>query len=224
HVKVNTRELRVYDGDRLVAASFFDVGKKSVASIIGIYDQEYSTFSLGHYTMMKEMEWAERHHLYWYYPGYIMDVPSSFDYKLRLGTPQWLNAEKKWVPWGTYDSRLSKADFLRAKMGQLGEYLTSKGVTYKEKLYPYFTTGHIVDARDELLKSPIFLDIEDSGHRYAATYDIQKNVFLMSQVEVTDEYNAFLDLEVSQDYKNDETYEMSVLRVHSVMPLFISDE
>ena len=41
-----TYEIEVYDKDRLVAFSYFDRGNQSIASLLGVYDEDYSKYSL----------------------------------------------------------------------------------------------------------------------------------------------------------------------------------
>ena len=38
----DTREVCVYDGDRLIAVSYFDLGEQSMASLLGLYDEAYA--------------------------------------------------------------------------------------------------------------------------------------------------------------------------------------
>ena len=54
----DTMQICVFDGDVLIAASYFDLGERSMASLIGMYDEGYADYSLGIYTMLKEIEFA----------------------------------------------------------------------------------------------------------------------------------------------------------------------
>ena len=56
----DTREVCVYDGDKLIAVSYFDLGEQSMASLLGLFDHAYNKFSLGTYTMLKEAEYGRR--------------------------------------------------------------------------------------------------------------------------------------------------------------------
>lgn len=105
-VSFNTYECCVYDGEELVAFSFFDVGAKSAYSKAGIYNPAYANQSLGIYTMYLEMRWLQQAEFDYYYPGYVSpDIP-LFDYKLRLGkmnfwsmqTRQWLSIDEFSLP------------------------------------------------------------------------------------------------------------------------------
>ncbi|MEL6275059.1 MAG: arginine-tRNA-protein transferase, partial [Bacteroidota bacterium] len=65
----NTWETRVYDGDRLVAFSYFDLGSDSAYSKAGIYDPIYSKHSLGLFTLLLEVELCLRMQKAFFYPG-----------------------------------------------------------------------------------------------------------------------------------------------------------
>ena len=68
----DTREVAVYEGARLVAVSYFDVGDQSLASLLGLYDPALSRHSLGIYTMVLEIAYALENGLEHYYPGYVL--------------------------------------------------------------------------------------------------------------------------------------------------------
>ncbi|MEM9992319.1 MAG: arginine-tRNA-protein transferase, partial [Bacteroidota bacterium] len=78
----NTYESCVYDGDKLVAVSFFDLGDNSIASILGMYDPDYAGYSLGFYTMLVEIQYGQAQQFDYYYPGYIVPGYERFDYKM----------------------------------------------------------------------------------------------------------------------------------------------
>lgn len=76
-------EVRTDEG-RLVAVSFFDVAAKSVSSIYGMFDPEFARFSLGVFTILRELEAAAEMGKELYYLGYCYTVSSPYDYKLRV--------------------------------------------------------------------------------------------------------------------------------------------
>jgi leucyl-tRNA---protein transferase len=79
--RFDTQEVAVYDEDRLVAVSFFDLGHNSLMALLGLFDQSYSKYSLGIYTMLVELQYGIDSGRQWYYPGYVHEVPSVYDYK-----------------------------------------------------------------------------------------------------------------------------------------------
>ncbi len=93
------RMLRVFDAERLVAASFFDVGQQAASSIYGIFDPAESQRSLGIFTMLREIQYCRAAGLRWLYPGYATHESSAYDYKKQFrGTEilDWSTGE--WCP------------------------------------------------------------------------------------------------------------------------------
>jgi arginyl-tRNA--protein-N-Asp/Glu arginylyltransferase len=119
----NTYETLVYDGDKLVAFSFFDLGEKSAASILGVYDYDYNKYSLGLFTVLLEIIFCINNNFELFYPGYVVPGNSRFDYKLRigdvdyfdLGTRKWLNYQtlkEEQVPLIKMEQKLKKIQAL----------------------------------------------------------------------------------------------------------------
>jgi arginine-tRNA-protein transferase len=79
-------EFAVYDSShQLLAASWLDVGHKSVSSIYAMFHPEAAKRSLGIYTMLAELNYARENGKQFYYSGYSYDLPSPYDYKKRFG-------------------------------------------------------------------------------------------------------------------------------------------
>jgi leucyl-tRNA---protein transferase len=78
-------EFGVYNSaGRLLAASWLDVGAKSVSSIYALFDPKEARRSLGLFTMLEELRYAQENGKQWYYSGYSYDIPSPYDYKKRF--------------------------------------------------------------------------------------------------------------------------------------------
>jgi arginine-tRNA-protein transferase len=77
--------ISIYNQDKLIAADIIYVGKESIASIICIYDPEYSKYSLGKYTMMMTIEYMKQNCYKYYYPGEMINGNDKNNYKLFLG-------------------------------------------------------------------------------------------------------------------------------------------
>lgn len=211
----DTREVAVYDGDELIAVSFFDVGENSIASLLCLYHPGYKKETLGIYTMLHEVQWAVEMGKKWYYPGYILDRPSSFDYKLSLGEVQWFNDNKRWCNWSSYSTEKTKGHLLRTKIEDLKGIFQQAGVKYQSRLYPYFAIGYVNHISEPLLKHPIYLDYEDreSGNYLIATFDLTLNKYITIEVEPSSMMKNLVALRPSRDYLMDEQYQMVLLRV-----------
>jgi len=80
----NTHTVRIYDEGTLVAFSLFDLGKDSIASLMGCYLPEYASHSLGYFSMLAELDYGKLQGLNYYHPGYCVPGVPAFEYKLRL--------------------------------------------------------------------------------------------------------------------------------------------
>jgi leucyl-tRNA---protein transferase len=92
-------EFDVYCGGELIAASYVAVGEKSVASLYGIFDPAHSRRSLGWYTLLLELEYAQRGGYRFYYPGYALANMSRMDYKKRLPALEAYEWNEGWRPY-----------------------------------------------------------------------------------------------------------------------------
>jgi leucyl-tRNA---protein transferase len=211
HLVFNTREICVYDGDKVVAVSYFDTGCDSMASIIAVYDEAYSSYSLGYFTMLVEMIEAREYGLSYYYPGYVMDRPSSFDYKLRLGDYEWLSAAGCWLT-NPKELEPSKASKIRDKIAELNMRMSMSGIQCELTYYPYFTAGYLMRHQDPvLLIYPVYLLFKSPGLLNMATFDIEEDCFVYGKISPTDSIDDVLSLDLSEDYRSCK-YQMQVQR------------
>jgi leucyl-tRNA---protein transferase len=82
----NTYEINVYDGNNLIACSYFDVGKKSAEGISAYYNPDYKNYSLGKYLIYLQIEICIANRLDYFYPGYFVPQYPHLDYKLSIGS------------------------------------------------------------------------------------------------------------------------------------------
>lgn len=213
-----TYELSIYDGERLIAVSFFDSGLNAAASLLCVYDSEYAKHSLGIYTMLKEIEYLKSVGAKYYYPGYVLDRPSCFDYKLSLGKPQWMGEDKKWHKEDPEIGRASKAAFLEQKMAELRVRLSLEGYVARMVYYPYFTAAYITEADGTLVKYPCYFMIDVGAYEYGATYDLETNDFVLFNPTPSAEYTAH-SMVFSEDYMSSDRYEMRIMQSTFCFPL-----
>jgi arginine-tRNA-protein transferase len=83
-VPCEVKALNVYDGEKLVAASYFDVGRRSISSVYAIFDPAESKRRLGIFTILKEIEFALETEREFYYLGYCYEGSSFYDYKKQF--------------------------------------------------------------------------------------------------------------------------------------------
>jgi arginine-tRNA-protein transferase len=88
----------VRQNERLIAASFFDVGRTAISSIYGIFDPEIRHRSLGILTMLIELEYARDNDFELYYHGYAYEGESFYDYKKRFSALERYDWAGNWTP------------------------------------------------------------------------------------------------------------------------------
>lgn len=190
-------EIRDLDG-KLVALSYFDRGHQSIASLLGIYDPAYSKNSLGTFTMLLEMEHAMEMGYKYYYPGYIFDKPSVFDYKLRLGNYEYYDWRGKWKPYTDFRQVESFAGHLKNKVNQLKLELDNYGIKFSEQVYPLFPLGYMDKTIDPFVKSPMYLQIDNSPFYKKDVlfeYNADDDKYSVSLVTKCPEYNHLLKMQ-----------------------------
>ena len=99
HGPCECRMVRVFDGPRLIAASFFDLGQQAASSVYGLFEPECAKRSLGIFTFQLEIQHCRAANLRWLYPGYATKEPSVYDYKKQFRSTEYLEWSKgEWLP------------------------------------------------------------------------------------------------------------------------------
>lgn len=65
----------------LAGNGFLDLGKTSLSTIYFSFDPRFSSFSPGTFSILKEIEWAQKNGLRYYYLGYYIHEISAMRYK-----------------------------------------------------------------------------------------------------------------------------------------------
>ena len=97
-----SKQIMVYEHDKLYSVSFLDIGESSTSSVYGIYDIEYSKKSPGIFSMLVEIEYSIKYKKEFYYPGYCYDVPSHYDYKKYFSGLEFFDWNGNWLPYEKY--------------------------------------------------------------------------------------------------------------------------
>lgn len=95
----DTKCISVFDGDKLIAGGYFDMGDQSAASILHFFDPDYSRYSLGKYLILLTIDYLKSNHCTFYYPGYVVEGVSKMNYKLFLGKEQAQYFDPETVTW-----------------------------------------------------------------------------------------------------------------------------
>lgn len=189
----NTKEFKIYDGDQLIAASFFDLGKNSVASIMGLFDPDYEKHSLGFFTMLLEIQYCQKQDLDFYYPGYVVPRYPNFDYKLRIGDTEYYDLQKSaWLPLDILNKGELPAEKMYLKLKEVYQKISDKGIEPVLWTYPFYDKM-ITGIEDySFLQTPLFLLCKKRGSQYfVVAYDYQTQLFKFGVYEVFEELNYY---------------------------------
>lgn len=183
----STLEVAVYEGDRLVAFSFFDEGDDSLASIKGVYDPDYADHSLGLYTMLEEIAHGMETGKRFFYPGYIVPGYPRFDYKLRMGSlekQQFFDLKlREWRPYCEFTNDCIPVRLLTSKLTAAAQALAEVGISCQALYYPAYEASFFGMANERFLESPLFLNLYNNifpRPRFIVYYDIWKESYCMT--------------------------------------------
>lgn len=155
---LDTREVRIYDGERLVAFSFFDRGSRSIYSKQGIYDPAYHRYSLGFFSMLAEVQYAREQGLRYYYPGYVAPGNPEFDYKHRLGALEYFELKSAcWKPFHQLREEDIPVNCLRRQLRELQQELSGQGIAARLFDYRFFDIRFYDNRPFPYLEYPCFL-------------------------------------------------------------------
>ncbi len=97
-IPCEAREVAVYDNDRLVAVSYYDIGLTTTSGIYAAFDPDHSARGLGIFTMLKEIEFSIDAGKEFYYQGYAYEGESFYDYKKRFAATEMFDWNGVWQP------------------------------------------------------------------------------------------------------------------------------
>ncbi len=102
----NTKSISVFDGNKLIAGGYFDVGDQAAASILHFFDPDYNRYSFGKYLILVTIDYLKSNHYEFYYPGYLAEGVSKMNYKLFLGKEQAQYFDPETVTWKYFEESI----------------------------------------------------------------------------------------------------------------------
>jgi arginine-tRNA-protein transferase len=183
--KFNTWEVTIRHEGKLVAFSMFDLGKQSLASIIGVFEPRLAKYSLGLQTMLEEIEFGRQRGMRYFYPGYIVPGNPRFDYKTRIGQVEYFDRTTR--KWQLLRS-LNPADIplvqMETRLEYLAKLMSAAGQEHRLWYYPHFDY-YIYDQLElrlppDLLEYPIFLEwksLKPAEDYYVIIFDYEQQVY-----------------------------------------------
>lgn len=211
-----TYQVGVYDEGKLVAVSFFDVGRKSLVSLLGLYDMTYSKYSLGIYTMLLEMQHGQDTLRKFYYPGYIISGDTAFNYKLRLGNFQYYDWGGWWRNLDEIPAEGETVTRYKQKMQDLEDALMRHEVSFKKILYPFFSFGYLSFG----VKNPSFYalqhHVDDDDVWLIAGYSVEDDGYMLAFVKQYMDANV-PNMICTEDFYNQDVYCMKMLDYEDIL-------
>lgn len=214
----DTREVCVYSGKKLIAVSYFDLGDRSMASLLGLYDEEYKSWSLGKLTMLKEIEFGIKTGRKWYYPGYVLDLPSKFDYKLELGNMEYYTPTRRWVSYKKFDPTSTNAYAIRSMTNEISQDLNDLGMNHRIWLYPYFSMGYVGPWNAFFLRAPALIELgHDMRGLIALSYSPEEDAYSIYRIHPCPDGPQFLKMEKSDEFAESQNYLNHLYKVGSTI-------
>ena len=220
----DTREVAIYDEDKLIGFSFFDIGHESMASIISIYDPSYEAYSLGIFSMMEEINIAQSLGMKYYYPGYIFDNNPAFDYKIRKENMQYLNPLTS--RWGNF-KRVNREDTvshqIEQNINELHQLILEKNIDMNRRYYPLNSLGYLQFEKTMFVKGIYLLLAQISIEEFVVIeYLPEVNNYLISKASINNNYWALFELEGSSETYDPETCLDQLLEYNQIF--FVTDD
>lgn len=174
-----TYEVTVYDGTKLIACGFFDVGKNAAAGISSFYDPEYKKYSLGRLLIYLKMDYCKKLGLKFFYPGYFVPGYSLFDYKLEIGRPELHYFEiisKTWKAIDQFTKDQGPLEIMERKLKILQNAFSEFKIETRFFKYEFFDANLIPELDGiELFDFPVFVICfsEMWENLYPIVYDVR---------------------------------------------------
>ena len=177
HNIYNTQEINIYEGNKLIAAGFFDLGKTSAAGISSIYDPAYKKYSLGKHLIYLKIEHCKEIGLHYFYPGYFVPGYPLFDYKLEIGKSalQYLEfTSSQWKSIANFSIARSPLQQMQDKLKLLQNVLLENGVESKIFKYEFFDANLIPELEGIVLFDfPAFLSCAGFSEENPIVFDVR---------------------------------------------------
>lgn len=181
HNIYNTHEINLFDGDKLIATGFFDLGRQSAAGISSFYDPAYKKYTLGKYLIYLKIDFCKKRGLQYFYPGYFVPGYSLFDYKLEIGKPvlQYFEfTSSAWKPVSGFSRALTPLQVMHDKLESLQKMLAKNGIESKIMKYEFFDANLIPELEGiDLFDFPIFLSCMGLSEENPIVFDIRDSQY-----------------------------------------------
>lgn len=163
----DSKEICIYDGNRLIGYGIFDVGDRSAAGITSFYDPEYRKYSLGRHLIYQKIRYCRDVGYSYFYPGYFVPGYSYFNYKLDIGKPvvEFLELSSgRWRTMRDFHDGLVPLNQMSAGLSDLQNRLARDGISSRILKYEFFEINLMQELGSVVLFDyPLFLIAEHPG-------------------------------------------------------------
>lgn len=183
----DTYQVEIFDGQRLVAAGYFDVGENAAMGIASFYHPDYKKYSLGRYLIYLKIRFCMEMGLDYFYPGYFVPGYRAFDYKLTIGNSalQYLELQSgQWRRIQDFKEGSQPIAIMRDKLEVLKKTMIMLQSPCEILLYEYFYANQISELSGaDLLDYPIFIMQEDmNGETFVVVFNVVDEVYEIHRV------------------------------------------
>ncbi len=95
----DTSEVGYYLGNRLVGVSILDRCPEGLSSVYMFFDPEFTSRSLGTFSILWELDYCRRSEIPYYYLGFFVAGARTMSYKARFRPNEVLSGNDSWVPY-----------------------------------------------------------------------------------------------------------------------------
>jgi arginyl-tRNA--protein-N-Asp/Glu arginylyltransferase len=189
----NTWEVSIWDGPALVGFSWFDLGATSLQSLIAVYAPEVAAYSLGVYSLLREVQLGVETGRALFYAGYVLYGDPMMDYKLRTGRVSFMDdRDGSWHPWADFPHGLPgyipPVERMQAALTQLQRDLADAQIPSQVMINPMFEVPLHAPSLRMCLTQPMALECfpeRVSNHKLLVIWNIRRGEYaLLSCVRV----------------------------------------
>ncbi len=216
-----TYEVAIYDGNKLVGLSYFDLGEKALSSITGIYDPSYQKYSLGFYTMLLEVEFGLQERFRYYYPGYVVPGYPRFDYKLRIGPVEYFDLPTgSWTPYEKLSAEAVPLTRMSARLKELQHQLRAVDIPARIYYYPFFEANLFGFWRMPFFDYPIMIAKEvrhpENPNYYVIVFDPRTQQYQLLFCTLFDEVQFYFNESYARSFQSEEYFTELLIINHIV--------
>lgn len=97
NIPCRCHSLTLHHQGLLVGISYLDEGERATSSVYQCFDPAYARRSLGILMIVHSIQLSLAWGKTFYYPGYVYQEPSEYDYKKRLGALEYFDWKGNWL-------------------------------------------------------------------------------------------------------------------------------